>query len=622
VYEDIDQLAQLKFNKKLESISRHTRERVKEMQNEYAALTGLSGVQSGQHDVSIGRVQINGAEQMIRALFKIWVDLIKQRNGHISTPDIAFITNEIGRYARTQKAKLHQAFSGGKMGAAANLMKQEAVIRMDAVLADTRGDLKIMVREHEAFSKEGVVKQEKPVALDTQILRRIAGRPANVLNVLIASPSDVNEEREIAERAIGDWNAAHFSATQIILNAVKWESHSYPATGDRPQAILNKQIVESGDILIGIFGSKVGTPTGGAQSGTIEEIEEFRKAGKYVALYFSTANVPRSADRSQLDALETYKLERQKDTFYFEFENGQTLRKLLTQHLPKIVQDVLGNPDLPEHAIGREQDASRPQKPGGNGGQSGTQASTLLADIISELDDNFDRASMPRTGDAYRRPSTRAWIENRNKITLPPEIQPHVKNAYHQIDSWLDIVNTGLHPNQGSMQLNLIVSDLRSSLPPLLYELRKLQLLNQDAANIGSEQGIIKASDWERMAEKLSESCRFLRADSQWTSTTRSEDWRIAGGNGGMCEALLRQAGAMLLKSPKVRSGLNQEILSETDNLNRWLLYLKQRGFHRVDFPAHEELEEGTKITHLLGGIRDLPGNSAQVCIECAAMEI
>jgi hypothetical protein len=92
---------------------------------------------------------------------------------------------------------------------------------------------------------------------------------ANVLNVLIASPSDVSEEREVVTKAINEWNAAHFSNTGVMLNAVRWESHSYPASGDRPQAIVNRQIVESGDILIGLFGYKLGTPTGMAQSGTM-----------------------------------------------------------------------------------------------------------------------------------------------------------------------------------------------------------------------------------------------------------------------------------------------------------------------------------------------------------------
>lgn len=54
--------------------------------------------------------------------------------------------------------------------------------------------------------------------------------------------------------------------------------------------------MDQGDFLIGIFGNRLGTPTGAAQSGTIEEIEQFRKAGKHVALYFSTADVPRNAD--------------------------------------------------------------------------------------------------------------------------------------------------------------------------------------------------------------------------------------------------------------------------------------------------------------------------------------
>jgi len=163
---------------------------------------------------------------------------------------------------------------------------------------------------------------------------------ATILNVLIASPSDVSAERDAVESAIQEWNGNHHERMGIMLQPVRWETHSYPASGDRPQAILNKQIVESGDILIGIFGYKLGTPTGKAQSGTIEEIEEFRKAGKYVALYFSKADVPRTADREQLKALEDYQHERQKDTLYGTFQNAEELRRLVTRHLPKIVAEV------------------------------------------------------------------------------------------------------------------------------------------------------------------------------------------------------------------------------------------------------------------------------------------
>jgi len=46
------------------------------------------------------------------------------------------------------------------------------------------------------------------------------------------------------------------------------------------------------------------------------------------------------ARSGQLEALEAYKKERQKDTLYFEFEDAAALRDHLTRQLPKIVDDV------------------------------------------------------------------------------------------------------------------------------------------------------------------------------------------------------------------------------------------------------------------------------------------
>ena len=304
---------------------------------------------------------------------------------------------------------------------------------------------------------------------------KVTRRIAEVLNILIASPSDVTEERDVVEKLLHAWNASHFESMGVMLHPVRWESHAYPASGERPQAIINKQIVESGDILIGIFGYRLGTPTGEAQSGTIEEIEEFRKAGKYVALYFSTADVPRSVDRAQLQALEAYKKERQKDTLYFEFKDTSALRDHLTRQLPKIVDDV-------RRHLGPRNVSERPRAAGNQPTSSGSlvQDSQLLADLISELEDNFDCASRPRTCDVYRRPSTKGWLENRNKITLPQELYLEVKNTYNRIGSWAEVVASGLNPNAGSMELNIIVTDLRSSLPSLIDRLRKVNAASSE----------------------------------------------------------------------------------------------------------------------------------------------
>jgi hypothetical protein len=44
---------------------------------------------------------------------------------------------------------------------------------------------------------------------------------ATVLNVLIASPSDVSAERDAVESAIREWSANHHAQTGIMLHPVR-----------------------------------------------------------------------------------------------------------------------------------------------------------------------------------------------------------------------------------------------------------------------------------------------------------------------------------------------------------------------------------------------------------------
>ena len=118
MYEDLEQIAQLKFGKEMESISGQTREKVAEMQNEYAAHAPFPGARSGPHEAAVGQVYIDGTERLVRALYKIWVNLIKQRKGHISRSDVEFIAGKVGEYARTQKGHLETVFRERRMGPA------------------------------------------------------------------------------------------------------------------------------------------------------------------------------------------------------------------------------------------------------------------------------------------------------------------------------------------------------------------------------------------------------------------------------------------------------------------------------------------------------------------------
>ena len=110
---------------------------------------------------------------------------------------------------------------------------------------------------------------------------------ARVFNVMIASPSDVASERSIVREVIYEWNAVHSEEKNIVLLPVGWESHSSPEMGARPQEIINELTVDRCDLLVGIFGTRIGTDTGKYDSGTIEEIETHIHSGKPAMLYFS-----------------------------------------------------------------------------------------------------------------------------------------------------------------------------------------------------------------------------------------------------------------------------------------------------------------------------------------------
>jgi DNA-binding transcriptional ArsR family regulator len=170
---------------------------------------------------------------------------------------------------------------------------------------------------------------------------------AMVYRILIASPSDVIAERKAIPDIIGAWNATHSEDYGVVLLPVMWETHSTPEMGDRPQAIINKQIVASCDLLVGAFWTRIGTHTGVAESGTIEEIGQIRSAGKPVLLYFSSAPVALdSVDPEQYRLLTDFKKKCQADGLTEKYDSIAELREKLMRHLANVVRKLHGEPSF------------------------------------------------------------------------------------------------------------------------------------------------------------------------------------------------------------------------------------------------------------------------------------
>lgn len=164
---------------------------------------------------------------------------------------------------------------------------------------------------------------------------------ATVFNVLIASPSDVPKEREAIADSLHDWNALHSQATGKVLLPVMWESHSAPSMADRPQGVINEQVVKTCDLLIGAFWTRLGTPTGHEDSGTVEEIKWFLKQGRPVMLYYSDAPVPRSKiDTKQLDKLEEFKKSIRDKGIQEQYVSVDDLKSKLSRQLTIVMRGM------------------------------------------------------------------------------------------------------------------------------------------------------------------------------------------------------------------------------------------------------------------------------------------
>lgn len=166
---------------------------------------------------------------------------------------------------------------------------------------------------------------------------------ADVLRILIASPSDLTEERATAIAVINAWNTLHSTAEKVVLLPIAWETHSRPAFGDRPQAILNDQLVDDCDILLGMFWARLGSDTSQAPSGTVEEIDRTADAGRPVMSYFSDRPVaPSSINLDQMGKLAAFKAETLSQALIGSFASLDELRSTLARDLTAQIRDMRG----------------------------------------------------------------------------------------------------------------------------------------------------------------------------------------------------------------------------------------------------------------------------------------
>lgn len=159
---------------------------------------------------------------------------------------------------------------------------------------------------------------------------------ANVYRVMIGCPGDIREEVKIAKEVIIRWTSLHAEQNKVVILPIDWATNSYPAQGAHPQKLLNKQIADKSDLLVGIFGARIGSPTDTSQSGTIEEIEEHIQEGKPVMLFFRKFN---DASSEELAKLESFRDSIKDHCLYKEYSQVRDFESCFTDALELFLAD-------------------------------------------------------------------------------------------------------------------------------------------------------------------------------------------------------------------------------------------------------------------------------------------
>jgi hypothetical protein len=159
--------------------------------------------------------------------------------------------------------------------------------------------------------------------------------------VLLISPRDVGAEPDAVADVTTRWNAQIGNALQAHVELVRWETHGSPDMAGPAQEVLDRQIVDSCDLGIAIFWSRLGTPTRHHLSGSIEEIERLRSQNKRVMLYFCDRPVPSDVDLAEFQRVRDIRTRYERESYFGSYADTSDLLLSIPFHLTSAVKELL-----------------------------------------------------------------------------------------------------------------------------------------------------------------------------------------------------------------------------------------------------------------------------------------
>ena len=177
-----------------------------------------------------------------------------------------------------------------------------------------------------------------------------------VLRIVVASPSDVQVERDMVEKVVRELNQGVAADRGLQLAVVRWETDAHPGFHPAdPQGLIDNFLhIEDSDIFIGIFWKRFGTPTREAKSGTEHEIRKAYEARKkknrpQIMIYFKQeAYSPKSqAEIEQWGQVLKFKNEFPREGLWWNYNRSEEFGDIVRNHLASHIRHHYKLPGRP-----------------------------------------------------------------------------------------------------------------------------------------------------------------------------------------------------------------------------------------------------------------------------------
>ena len=195
-------------------------------------------------------------------------------------------------------------------------------------------------------------------------------KPVLVLRAVVASPSDVKRERDSLPAIFEEVNRDTAGPARLHLELSRWETDSYPGFDPQgPQGLIDPILnIEDCDLLIGIFWSKMGTPTPSGPTGTEHEfgtaLESRRRNQRpQIMTYFCERPPSAKADKNESARVRAFRDKFPREGLHWPYTSVRDFQKLVAAHLRSYLRDQIRTIWGKQAAQLRESDEGRSSQP-------------------------------------------------------------------------------------------------------------------------------------------------------------------------------------------------------------------------------------------------------------------